>query len=73
MKVIRQSELTTTQSDLIDTIRGQIKYKHLLEIVSIGAIEVGGQKVLLKDRGTAPTLLGLILLGKLPNGLLETC
>ncbi|MEK4705785.1 hypothetical protein [Bacillus sp. FSL H8-0512] len=50
MKVIRQSELTKTQSDLIDIIRGQIKYKHLLEIVSIGAIEVGGQKVLLKDR-----------------------
>ncbi|NMW01859.1 hypothetical protein HKK70_08780 [Bacillus safensis] len=50
MKVIRQSELTTTQSDLIDTIRDQIKYKHLLEIVSIGAIEVGGHKVLLKDR-----------------------
>ncbi|NOL36751.1 hypothetical protein [Bacillus safensis] len=50
MNVIRQSDLTRTQSDLIDTIRGQIKYKHLLEIVSIGAIEVGGQQVLLKNR-----------------------
>lgn len=50
MHVIRQSELTTTQSDLIDTIRGHLKHKHLLEIVSIGAIEVGGQKILLKDR-----------------------
>lgn len=50
MHVIRQSELTTTQSDLIDTIRGHLKHKHLLEIVSIGAIDVGGQKVILKNR-----------------------
>lgn len=50
MHVIRQSELTTTQSDIIDTIRGHLKHKHLLEIVSIGAIEVGGQKVVLKNR-----------------------
>ncbi|AVM24222.1 hypothetical protein [Bacillus pumilus] len=50
MNVIRQSELTTTQSDLIDIIRGHLIHKHLLEIVSVGAIEVGGQKVVLKDR-----------------------
>ncbi|MEH7758195.1 hypothetical protein [Bacillus pumilus] len=50
MKVIRQSELTTTQSDLIDTIRDHIKDKHLLKIIPVGAIDVGGEKVLLKDR-----------------------
>ncbi|UXO88848.1 hypothetical protein [Bacillus safensis] len=50
MEVIRRRDLTKTQLDLIDTIRDHIKDRHLLKIISIGAIEVGGKKVLLKDR-----------------------
>lgn len=50
MKVIRRRDLTEAQLNLIDTIRDHIKDRHLLKIIPVGAIEVGGEKVLLKDR-----------------------